>query len=87
MTPRVAPGRIGNGRSGFSAPAAPLDRMKKAKSARPCRGNALEGRSMAQSGRRSETELSKDVENPVTRRVTLPLRYEALRPAGGLHKG
>jgi hypothetical protein len=35
----------------------------------------------------SDTELSKDVENPVTRRITLPLRYEALRPAGGLHKG
>jgi hypothetical protein len=35
----------------------------------------------------SATELSKEAENPVTRRITLPLRYEALRPAGGLHKG
>jgi hypothetical protein len=25
----------------------------------------------------SDTELSKDTENPVTRQITLPLRYEA----------
>ena len=25
----------------------------------------------------SDTELSKDTENPVTRRITVPLRYEA----------
>jgi hypothetical protein len=25
----------------------------------------------------TDTELSKDVENPVTRQITLPLRYEA----------
>ena len=25
----------------------------------------------------SDTELSKEIENPVTRRITLPLRYEA----------
>jgi len=25
----------------------------------------------------SDTELSKQIENPVTRRITLPLRYEA----------
>ncbi|MBV8287845.1 MAG: hypothetical protein JOZ35_13085, partial [Hyphomicrobiales bacterium] len=25
----------------------------------------------------SDTELSKDIENPVTRQITLPLRYEA----------
>src|SRR5215469_9136193 len=34
--------------------------------------------SMAQSaGPGSDTEVSKEVENPVTRRTTLPLRYEA----------
>ena len=34
--------------------------------------------SMAQSaGPGSDTEVSKEVENPVTRRITLPLRYEA----------
>jgi hypothetical protein len=25
----------------------------------------------------TDTELSKEIENPVTRRITLPLRYEA----------
>ena len=36
------------------------------------------GQSMAQSAMPlSDTELSKDTENPVTRRITLPLRYEA----------
>jgi len=36
------------------------------------------GQSMAQSEPPvSDTELSKEIENPVTRRITLPLRYEA----------
>jgi hypothetical protein len=36
------------------------------------------GQSMAQSTPPlSDTELSKDTENPVTRQITLPLRYEA----------
>ena len=36
------------------------------------------GQSMAQSAMPlSDTELSKDTENPVTRQITLPLRYEA----------
>ena len=38
------------------------------------------GRSLAQSEaplNDTDTELSKEVENPVTRRITLPLRYEA----------
>jgi hypothetical protein len=36
------------------------------------------GQSMAQSATPlSETELSKDTENPVTRRITLPVRYQA----------
>jgi hypothetical protein len=36
------------------------------------------GQSMAQSATPlSDTELSKDTENPVTRRITLPLRYQA----------
>jgi hypothetical protein len=36
------------------------------------------GQSMAQSAAPlSDTELSKEIENPVTRRITLPLRYEA----------
>jgi hypothetical protein len=38
----------------------------------------LSGQSLAQSeAPASDTELSKQVENPVTRRITLPLRYEA----------
>jgi hypothetical protein len=36
------------------------------------------GQSLAQSAASiSDTELSKEIENPVTRRITLPLRYEA----------
>src|SRR3974377_1698591 len=38
------------------------------------------GQSLAQSTvwvRDTDTELSKEIENPVTRQVTLPLRYEA----------
>jgi hypothetical protein len=36
------------------------------------------GQSLAQSAALvSDTELSKEIENPVTRRITLPLRYEA----------
>jgi hypothetical protein len=36
------------------------------------------GGSLAQSAiPLSDTELSKDTENPVTRRITVPLRYEA----------
>jgi len=38
------------------------------------------GRSMAQTAEQvsdTDTELSKEIENPVTRRITLPLRYEA----------
>ena len=36
------------------------------------------GQSLAQSAAPvSDTELSKEIENPVTRRITLPLRYEA----------
>jgi hypothetical protein len=38
------------------------------------------GRSLAQSAAsvsETDTELSKEIENPVTRRITLPLRYEA----------
>jgi hypothetical protein len=36
------------------------------------------GQSLAQApAPPSDTELSKDVENPVTRQITLPLRYEA----------
>jgi hypothetical protein len=36
------------------------------------------GQSMAQSAAPvSDTELSKQIENPVTRRITLPLRYQA----------
>ena len=35
------------------------------------------GQSLAQSGPPSDTELSKEAENPVTRYITLPLRYEA----------
>ena len=33
--------------------------------------------SLAQSAPPSDTELSKEAENPVTRYITLPLRYEA----------
>jgi hypothetical protein len=32
---------------------------------------------LSQPVRVSDTELSKEIENPVTRRITLPLRYEA----------
>jgi hypothetical protein len=38
------------------------------------------GQSLAQSAAsvsETDTELSKEIENPVTRRITLPLRYEA----------
>jgi hypothetical protein len=38
------------------------------------------GQSMAQPAAPvgdTDTELSKEIENPVTRRITLPLRYEA----------
>ena len=36
------------------------------------------GQALAQSeAPESDTELSKEIENPVTRRITLPLRYEA----------
>jgi hypothetical protein len=36
------------------------------------------GQSLAQSAAPvSDTELSKEIENPVTRRITVPLRYEA----------
>jgi hypothetical protein len=36
------------------------------------------GHSMAQSATSlTDTEISKDTENPVTRRITVPLRYEA----------
>jgi hypothetical protein len=36
------------------------------------------GQSMTQSAAPfDDTELSKEIENPVTRRITLPLRYEA----------
>ena len=36
------------------------------------------GQSLAQSPPPvSDTEISKEIENPVTRRITLPLRYEA----------
>src|SRR5499433_362997 len=36
------------------------------------------GQSLAQSAAPvSDTQLSKEIENPVTRRITLPLRYEA----------
>src|SRR5262244_3622684 len=36
------------------------------------------GQSVAQSAApASDTEISKEIENPVTRRITLPLRYEA----------
>jgi len=36
------------------------------------------GQSLSQSATPpSDTELSKEIENPVTRRITLPLRYEA----------
>ena len=36
------------------------------------------GQSLAQTGARlSDTDLSKETENPVTRQITLPLRYEA----------
>jgi len=36
-----------------------------------------DGQAVAQSASVSDTELSKEIENPVTRRITLPLRYEA----------
>jgi hypothetical protein len=42
----------------------------------PCCG----GQSLAQPAAPvsdTDTELSKEIENPVTRRITLPLRYEA----------
>ena len=38
------------------------------------------GHSLAQSAipvSDTDTQLSKEIENPVTRRITLPLRYEA----------
>jgi hypothetical protein len=38
------------------------------------------GQCLAQKAAResdTDTELSKEIENPVTRRITLPLRYEA----------
>jgi hypothetical protein len=40
----------------------------------------LNGRALAQTATPvsdTDIELSKEIENPVTRRVTLPLRYEA----------
>jgi hypothetical protein len=40
-------------------------------------GTFWAGRSLAQSAVPSDPEISKDIENPVTRRTTLPLRYEA----------
>ena len=44
-------------------------------SAPPCGGQSLAQPAVPLSG--TDTELSKEIENPVTRRITLPLRYEA----------
>ena len=42
-----------------------------------CGGRALAQSDLPVSDAEIDTEISKDVENPVTRRMTLPLRYEA----------
>jgi hypothetical protein len=47
---------------------------------RPKPGRLANGQSLAQTAALesdTDTELSKEIENPVTRRITLPLRYEA----------
>src|SRR5271163_3881263 len=55
-----------------------LDRMKKQTALFLALSTLANGQSMAQSAAPvDDTELSKEIENPVTRRITLPLRYEA----------
>ena len=52
--------------------------MKKRITAILAIGTLSSGQALAQSAAPvSDTELSKEIENPVTRRITLPLRYEA----------
>jgi hypothetical protein len=52
--------------------------MKKRITAILAIGTLSSGQTLAQSAAPvSDTELSKEIENPVTRRITLPLRYEA----------
>jgi hypothetical protein len=56
----------------------PLDRMSKRIAPVLVIAMLASGQSMAQSAAPvSDTELSKEIENPVTRRITVPLRYEA----------
>ena len=55
-----------------------LDRMNKGVAVGVAITLLSSGQSMAQSATAlSDTEISKDTENPVTRRITVPLRYEA----------
>jgi hypothetical protein len=56
----------------------PLDRTSKRIAPVLVMAILASGQSIAQSAASvSDTELSKEIENPVTRRITVPLRYEA----------
>ena len=56
----------------------PLDRMSKRIAPVLAMATLASGHSLAQSVvPQSDTEVSKEIENPVTRRITVPLRYEA----------
>jgi len=55
-----------------------IDRMKERIAPVLATATLASGPSLAQPlPQVSDTEISKDIENPVTRRITLPLRYEA----------
>jgi hypothetical protein len=56
----------------------PLDRMSKRIAPVLAIAVLASGHSLAQSAvPQSDTQVSKEIENPVTRRITVPLRYEA----------
>ena len=58
----------------------PLDGMKKPIALALALATLSSGQSWAETATPmsdTDTELSKEIENPVTRRITLPLRYEA----------